>query len=311
MHPSTFITARWYLKRAKLNSGNPSTSSTGFPLLACMPKVEVVHAQSPLCQWSWGYEPVINRLERIYGKQVEFTVTQAFPYMERAKWLEDYEMNATEAIEWVKADVAPRVGLPMTIPTSWDDMPASTYPAGAAVAAARIVHGETGGRKLARALMFANLVEGRDTADPGVIESVVRAAGLDHDSMIKASADDIDKTLSDDMHRAGHGANFFSLIVREPSGETSVSLAYAYDPARVEHAIDYMSGGKLKKAKVKPDVMGYAEEVGSPIALLEVRKMFALDAARAKAILSAAVKRGELVRTRYACGDFWSVATDE
>lgn len=270
-----------------------------------MPKVEVVHAQSPLCHWSWGYEPVINRLERIYGKQVNFTITQSFPYIERAKWLEEYEMTDTEAIQWAKDDILPRIGLPVALPKSWNDMPESCYPAGAAVTAARIAEGPEGARKLSRALMFALFVEQKDTASPAVIEAAVRGAGLDHDAMMKVSADEIDKRLGDDMQRAGHGANFFSLVVRDASGETNVSLAYAYDPARVEAAIDYMAGGKLKKAKVKPDVVAYAEEVG-PVSLAEVRRMFALDAAKAKAMLSAAVKKGDLTKKTYSCGDFWA-----
>ena len=42
----------------------------------------------------------------------------------------------------------------------------------------------------------------------------------------------------------------------------------------MEAAIDYLGGGKLRKAKVKPDVVAYAEEVGSPIPLLEVQRVF-------------------------------------
>jgi protein-disulfide isomerase-like protein with CxxC motif len=274
-----------------------------------MAKVEVVHATSPLCGWSWGYEPVINRLRMIYGKQVQFTITQGIPYTDRAKWLEDYGMTSEEAVEFQREILAYHQ-LPMWVPKRWEDVPESTYPAAVAIKAAGIVHGPEAERKLTRALMFATLVEIKDTSSQKVLEEMILACGLDNARMGKVASDgeSVDKALGEDMQRGGHGANFYSLLVRDNAG-TTVTIEQAYDPARVERAIDYLAGKPLKKNKVKVDVVGYAKEHG-PVSQLEVQRVFALDAAKAKTLLASAEKKGQLVKRTYpdVKGAYWSTA---
>jgi len=257
------------------------------------PKVEVVHATSPLCNWSWGYEPVINRLEAIYGKQVKFTVVQAIPHTDRQKWLEDYDMTEKEALAFQK-EIDEAHGFPIKPLTRWEDFPETALPAGLAVKATSIVAGARAERHLSRALMFAGLVEGRDTSRDDVISDVVRKQSLDLAAILKAvEGEDAMKALEEDMHRGGHGANFYSILVRD-GDKTTVALEQAYDPARVERAIDYVAGRKLKKTPPK-DVVGYVLEHG-PVPLLEVQRMFALAAPQAKKALAAGEKKGKIER---------------
>lgn len=198
----------------------------------------------------------MNALELTYGDQVDLTITQAMPYVERAKWLEDYGMDAKEAIQWAKDDILPAIRMPVALPKSWNDMPESCFPSAACSYAAGLAYGEDAKKRVMRALMYANFVLGQDTADDKVLADVVTQLGYDNQKLIDASAGDaIDRAMGEDMQKAGHAANFFSLVVRDNEG-TTISLDKAYDPARVERAIDWLAGAKLNK-NPRTDVLAY------------------------------------------------------
>jgi predicted DsbA family dithiol-disulfide isomerase len=265
--------------------------------LRLMGKVEVVHVTSPLCHWSWGYEPIMNRLEATYGKQVRFTVALALPYVQREKWLEDYGMGAEEAIQWARDDILPKIRMPVLLPSSWSGMPESCLPATIAVHAAGLVHGPAAARRLTRDLMFAAFVEGQDTSQDKVLEEIVARAGLDNARMVEAAKTDaVDRAMEDDAQRAGHGGNFYSILVRDgqDDGSTTVSLAHAYDAARVERAIDYMAGRKLKK-KRPSDIEAYVAKHGN-VCAEEVSMAFATTTKRARDALARLEKRGAIER---------------
>jgi protein-disulfide isomerase-like protein with CxxC motif len=35
------------------------------------PVIEVIHFADPWCWWSWGLEPIIQRLKAVYGDQIQ------------------------------------------------------------------------------------------------------------------------------------------------------------------------------------------------------------------------------------------------
>ncbi|MHB8606405.1 MAG: DsbA family protein [Thermoplasmatota archaeon] len=276
-----------------------------------MSKIQLVHSTSPVCHWSWGYEAVLNRIERVYGDQVEYVVAQAIPYTDRKQWLEDYDMSDKEAIDFVRETLA-YGGLPARVPASFHDMPASALPAALAVKGAGLAHDEHAERRLTRALMFAALVEGQDVADDKILSQVIEAQGLDLKRILAVvESEGAMKALEEDGARAGHGANFYSLIVRnEDDDPTSVVLERAYDPMRVEHAIDYLSGGKLQKKDVPVSgLLAYVKE-NRAVSAPEVARVFALPGAKAKAELDALEKSGRLAEfgVKGVDGSFWKVA---
>ena len=92
---------------------------------------------------------------------------------------------------------------------------------------------------------------------------MVEALGLDNARMSEVAATGAPgEALGEDGARFGHGASFYSLLVRDPKSGTVVTLPHAYDPARVEDVIPYLGGGKAKPRPVKPDVLRYAREHG-------------------------------------------------
>ena len=53
-------------------------------------KIAVVHATAPTCWWSWGYEPVFNRLELVYGDQIETFVYYGAVYEDIEEYKKEY-----------------------------------------------------------------------------------------------------------------------------------------------------------------------------------------------------------------------------
>lgn len=267
------------------------------------PHVEVVHATSPLCNWSWGYESVLRRLQLVYGDQVDFTVGVAVPYTDRAKWLEDYGMTKEEAVAF-NNEIVDSGGVPMLRLKDYDALPDSCLPACLAVKAAGLVSGPEAERRLTRALMFAAFVEGRDTAQEDVLVDVITKQGLDAKALLKAvEGGDAENALGEDGARLGHGANFFSILVRDGHG-TTVMLEQAYDPARIESAIDWMLPG-VKKNK-PTDVAAYVKSDG-PVHAAELARVFALDEPAALKRLEEGAAKGEYRKVEVKnVGTFWA-----
>ncbi|MGQ0535028.1 MAG: DsbA family protein [Methanobacteriota archaeon] len=234
---------------------------------------------------------------------------QAIPYTDRDQWLKDYGMDEKEAMGFQR-EILDAIRIPTYLAPCWDEMPDTCLPASLAVKAAGLVAGPAAERGLERALMFAFFAEGRDTAREDVLREVIREQGLDVDALLKAvEGDDAMKALEADSHRGGHGANFYSLLVRD-GDKTTVALEQCYDPARAEAAIDYLSatlGRKLKKRR-PTDVEGYVA-LRAPVATLEVARMFAVPEAEAKKKLAALEKKGRIERLDVAgVGRFWRAA---
>ena len=43
-------------------------------------RIAVVHFTAPTCWWSWGYEPVFNRLKLVYGDQINLLTAYGTVY---------------------------------------------------------------------------------------------------------------------------------------------------------------------------------------------------------------------------------------
>lgn len=271
-----------------------------------MAEIHVVHATSPGCHWSWGYEAVVNRLRMVYGDQVHVHLLIASPYESWPEWLEQYGMTEDEAIQWVNDDIGDRMGVPIAKLTKANIAPSMLPAAHAAVAA--LWQDAHKGWRFHRALLRRYAVEGKDPSDPSVIADAAREAKLD---LAKLREDLADKeAVHASMMRAHEQAppahaGFYNVVVWD-GGDRRVTLDYAFEPAIVEGAIDYLSGGKLHKA-APTDVMAYLREHGlAP--LLEIRRAFALTEHEARARLEQLEKKGDATRVTLAGAPHWGPA---
>jgi predicted DsbA family dithiol-disulfide isomerase len=268
--------------------------------------LRIVHVTAPGCSWSWGYEPVFQRIRAVYGDQVPIDLVIDCPYHDIDQWMKDYEMASwDEAMAFFREGVE-KMGLPMvdwtpeTIPR--DVLPASL----AAIAAGR--QGPPGSGRFLRILTRRINVEGQDPGKPEVLRAAAKEAGLDLARFEKDLADD--EGITSEYGDQGVSVprmpmGFYNLVITDDETKSLV-LDHAFDPAVVESAIDWMSGGALKKRQ-PTDVVGYAVEEG-PVSQVEVQRVFALSPRDALAKLEAGEKAGRLGRVTLAGAPHWRKA---
>lgn len=268
------------------------------------PRVHVVHATSPACHWSWGYEAVMNRLKLVYGDQIELTVRLGCPYEDREQWLVDYGMSAQEATEWINSEVPGQMGVPMAT-IRWETQPKSCMPAVLAVQAARRQDEERAWR-LNRELVRRFALEAIDVTQDKVILDAVKTIGLDVARFEKDFAQK-DALRQEYEEQGSRGppvhVGFYNFVVWD-GGNRRVILDYAFDPRDIEGAIDYLSGGTLKKSK-PTDIVAYLKEHGlAPLS--EIGRVFDFPhGSAATEALERLEKSGKIERATFAGAPLW------
>lgn len=267
-------------------------------------RIHVVHATSPACHWSWGYEAVMNRLRLVYGDQIALTPRLGCPYEDREQWLVDYGMSAKEATDWVNDEIAPLMGVPLAR-VNWETQPKSCMPAVLAVQAARRQDEEQAWR-LNRELVRRFAAEAIDITRDEIIFDAVKTVGLDLAQFKKDFAQK-DALRAEYEEQGARGppvhAGFFNFVVWD-GGNRKVILDYSFDPRDIEGAIDYLSGGKLKKNK-PTDIVAYLRHNGlAPLS--EIGRVFDFaDAASTTAAIEKLEKAGKLERVPLAGAPHW------
>jgi predicted DsbA family dithiol-disulfide isomerase len=267
------------------------------------PRISVVHFTAPTCWWSWGYEPVFNRLSLVYGEQINLVTFYGAVYEDVEAYKKDYELNDEGMVSWAK-ESQQIMGVPMHLNYSFDGMPKNVLPATLAVMAAKR-QGEQKGHRLYRELLRRNIVEGQDVTRESTIFDAVKESRLDN-SIFKG--DWVDAAgLKSDLEKQGEGAppvhvGFYNIAVTDGSGRT-VYLDQKFQPALVEGAIDYLSNGELKKKK-PTDILAYLKDQG-PTHLVEIERVFDVSSKQALSELERLEKAGDAKRTILAEAAFW------
>ncbi|HVM46008.1 MAG TPA: DsbA family protein [Candidatus Thermoplasmatota archaeon] len=268
------------------------------------PRIHVVHATSPACHWSWGYEAVVQRLKLVYGDQIDLTLRLGCPYEDREQWLVDYGMTAQEATDWVNAEIPALMGVPVA-PIRWETQPKSCMPAVLAVQAARRQDEERAWR-LSRELVRRYVTEAIDITKDDIILDAVQAVGLDAK---RFQADYAQKAaLRKEYEQQGSRGppvhvGFYNFVVTD-GGNRRVVLDYSFDPRDIEGAIDYLSGGTLKKRQ-PTDIVGYLRANGlAPLS--EIGRVFDFpDGRAATEALEKLEKAGKIERQTLAGAPHW------
>lgn len=271
-------------------------------------RIHVYHATAPTCWWSWGYEPVLNRLPLVYGDQVEIHLALGCVYTDVDEYLRHYDLTIDGLNEWQR-EAAALMGAPLGRDYARADFPPTLLPATLAVVAAR-EQGEAKAARLGRELLRRFCVEKAPTTTPEALDDAARASGIDVARFRRALAEP--RRLEAALEREGAGfphvpLGFYNLVLADGRGRVVV-LDHAFDPRVVEEAIDYLGGGRLEKRK-PTDVGAYLRAHG-PATEGEIARAFALAPERAREALSALAARGEAAATLKGGVPFWApVAT--
>ena len=58
--------------------------------------IEVIHFADPWCWWSWGLEPVVNRIKQVYGDQIKIVYKMGGITDNVSDWRKEYDVVEDE-----------------------------------------------------------------------------------------------------------------------------------------------------------------------------------------------------------------------
>jgi len=70
------------------------------------PPIEIVHFADPWCWWSWGLEPVLQRVREVYGDNVQVTYKMGGEFESLKGWMQEYGVDERGTVDWILESVA-------------------------------------------------------------------------------------------------------------------------------------------------------------------------------------------------------------
>src|SRR5216684_3540256 len=70
------------------------------------PDVKVVHFADPWCWWSWGLEPVLQRLREVYGDRLQVEYRMGGTFEDLDAWMKEYAVDEASAVDWIRESMA-------------------------------------------------------------------------------------------------------------------------------------------------------------------------------------------------------------
>jgi predicted DsbA family dithiol-disulfide isomerase len=268
-------------------------------------EVQCTYFSDPYCPWSWAAEPSLRRLQSEFGEQLELT----FVIVGLARQITEPGALAVDALDAAEASgqpVDPRVFL--------RDPPASTHPAGLAVAAVA-EQGDPGA--YVRRLREAILLERRrmDTG-PALLDAAREVGGLDLDrlridfgsnAIVERFGADLERARAVDAshHEPGTGrVRIPSVEFRGAVGE--VHGAYGYGPFEAWRDAAVAAGAT--PAEDPPGVEDALRRFGA-MTTPEVRAACALPGPRGAAELWRLALDWRVQARRVLGGELWALAS--
>lgn len=270
------------------------------------PKIQVFHSTAPTCFWSWGYEAVFNRLKLVYGDQIDVRVQISCIYEDFEEYLKHHELTFDGLREWTEEAIG-ITGVPLNTQIRREQFPSTVLPASmAAMAAMR--QGKVKGTRFFRALLRRSSVEGQDVTKDAILLDAGYEAGLNL-ARFKTDLADREGLLADYQNQGDEfyhmPLGFYNVIVTDGNNRTVV-LDHAFDPAMVDEALHYLSGGSLRQ-RVPKDIVGYLRDHGFAPAR-EIQRVCSLSPGEIDRRLKALKKAGKVRSTLLAGAPHWSAA---
>jgi len=242
----------------------------GFATPSESSSVEIVHFADPWCWWSWGLEPVLQRLREVYGDALTVTYRMAGEFHDLAAWMHEYGVDATTTVDWIRESIAV-MGNPVRPDYYARSGVKSTFPACLAVKAAQLQSEELAA-KYFRRLMEAYMLECRP-ASHGELANLAAEVGLDGNRIRRdmesppvREAFDEDRRVMADLE-----ANFLSLVVRTP-GRQPVVKGETFTAKPFEDLIDELAPGLPKRSPA--DLLEYMEHHRDLTTAHEIAEVF-------------------------------------
>ncbi|MDA4129635.1 MAG: methyltransferase domain-containing protein [Thaumarchaeota archaeon] len=273
------------------------------------PLIEVVHYADPWCWYSWGLEPVLQRLQEVYGENLEITFLMGGVFDNMKEWLEHYGIEDNKAlIEWIQENDK-LMRNPFNVEYLLQSGVKTTLTACIAVKTAELYHGKETAERFYRKLLEAALVRAQNISSKEVLEKLALESGFDAREFIKKLGDkkSQDNFNKDRRKMEAEKGNYYSLsIANRLTGKRQVVAGYTSE--NYEKAIEELTDNQLPK-KTPIDILEHLDRRrDSLISAREIAEVFKISQEEAERRLNGLSKTGALERvTVEKAGVYWQL----
>lgn len=262
--------------------------------------VKIIHFADPWCWWSWGLEPVLQRLREVYGDRLEVEYRMGGTFSDVGAWMGEYGVDEASAVDWIRESMA-LFRNPLDPEFLRKTQVASTYPACLAFKAAQRQDPAKAERYFRRMMEAFQVQAARPTK--GLYLRLARNVGLDA-TRLRADMESkaVEEAFEDDRRAMERmGASFLTLVIS--AGGRSEAKSEVFTSGAFEKIIDRLAPGLPKRSPA--DILEYLDKLKAPATTHEVAEVFHIAEEDAERRLIALKRARVLERTERAGASFW------
>jgi len=278
------------------------------------PVIELIVYTDPYCTWCWGSEPVLRKIQEVYGDQVRLVyrmgglVEDTIRFRDPLNKIGGPGMHRQVAEHWRQA--ATRHGMPVDADVfiDFESEFRSTWPACIAYKAAELQNPELAGKYLRRLREGAS-AEHLPIHRPEVQADLAGEVGLDRQRLLADIENgSAEQAFREDLQlcRDNEVTGFPSYEVHVP-GEEEVAMFGYHNYNTFESTFQRLAEDRLKPRVMVADddgIVGFARKYGK-VAPREVSEVFSLKMSEARERLDQLVSDGRLSKQQAGSGWFY------
>ncbi|MHB8968455.1 MAG: DsbA family protein [Thermoleophilia bacterium] len=280
--------------------------------------LELIQYTDPYCTWCWGSEPVMRRIEEIYGSQVHIRYIMGGLVEDTEKFYDPLnriggaEMYKQVAVHWEEAAQRHKMPVDASVFTDMKQEFRSTYPACVAFKAAELQDAELA-KKYLRRLREATAVEHRFIHRVEVQAELAEEVGLDQERFLA----DIDSGRAEAEFRKDLAicreeqvSGFPSFAIRRVSDGETLRFDFYMSSMALEEQFRRLAGDSLVARELSPseeNILAFVNKYGA-VAAREVGELFMIALGDAREKLDNLVDQGKLKWRRAGNGVFYQPA---
>lgn len=263
--------------------------------------VRIIHFADPWCWWSWGLEPVLQRLREVYGDRLEVEYRMGGTFSDVGAWMREYGVDDASAVDWIRESMA-LFRNPLDPEFLRKTEVTSTYPACLAFKAAQLQDSAKAERYFRR-MMEAFQVRAVRPAK-GMLVELAREVGLDATRLsTDMESKAVESAFAEDRREMERmGANFLTLAVF--AGGKSEAKSEVFTSGPFEEIIDRLAPGLPKRSPT--DILEYLDRLKASATAHEVAEVFHIAEEDAERRLKALEGAGVLERAQWAGVGLWA-----
>ena len=275
--------------------------------------LEIVEYTDPYCTWCWGSEPILCKIQEVYGSQVRISfkagglVKDVGEFYDPANNIGGPGMMEQVATHWDEA--SRRHGMPVDTQV-WRELEGfhSTYPANVAFKAAQLVNPALG-KKYLRRLREAAAAERISIHEVEVQIQLAEDVGLDPEAFRLALEDgSAEEAFQKDLKECREQGitGFPTFVIQNSRGASRVLNGYSSFEL-FERVFHELAGGTLLQQAIEAsdeNIVNFVYKYGK-VATKEVEVVFHLSPRETREKLEQLLSAGKIATQRAGNGEFW------